>query len=558
VVEGSRTRPVATLAVTTGPLGGASFHLDRDELVLGRGELADLDLDDEAVSRRHALLSATGAGWKITDLASGNGTFLNGRVVRGSAELADGDELRLGATRLAYRVEALSPPPQPAEVPEVPSGAASVDLETSPTSLGGEVSPEIALRLLHRRLELVSAIAEVMSRTTDLDDVLAAVLQAVRQALPQTDRACVAVLSSGGDDLHVRSAIDQNGVTSDMPLSQKLLHAAVARRQAILVLDTEIDEAFPGRVTVRGLGVRSIICLPLLVANRAWGILQLDTSAQSQPFQFEDLQALAGVAAAIALAMANASLHARLLAHELEMRDLELAHRVQQQMLPANPPELTDYRCAFRCVPALSVGGDFYDMLPLPNGDIALTIGDVSGKGVSAALLMARLMSDLRFIAGQGLPPGEALEQLGRRLSHATRESMFATLLYLELTPDTGELEIANAGHPRPLIRKADGTVIEVELPSGLPAGVRTETTYATHPGVLYAGESLLLFTDGLIEATSPSGERFGEPRVREVLTETANEPEAIVTALVDAVVFWQAESQPADDLTLVCLKRLR
>jgi sigma-B regulation protein RsbU (phosphoserine phosphatase) len=556
---------VPVLVVTAGPLRGTRVPLQR-QVVLGRGALADLDLADTAVSRRHALIFAGGPGWQVTDLQSGNGTFLNGRAVTGATGLTHGDELRLGGTRLEYRdapaaaawQDAAEAAAQAAAFlrSDAMSASMAIPLAPSPAATSFDFGAESELHLLRRRLDLVGAVAEVMSRATALDELLGAVLRLVMRALPQADRACVAMLDEASGDLRARVALDRSGAAERMPLSQKVLRSAVALRQAVLVADTRLTADFPGSETVGRLGLRSFMCLPLVVGSQVFGALQVDTGVEGQPFHVEDLHALAGVAPSIALAIANATLHGRLLAHELEMRDLELAQRVQQQFLPQEPPSVPGYTFAFRCTPALAVGGDFFDFLPLESGRLGVAVGDVAGKGISAALLMARVMSDLRFVAGQGLGAAAAVVRLGRLLADATREAMFATLLYLEITPGSGEIELANAGHPRPLLRLEDGTVRELELPSGLPAGVQPNAAYRSHREELQRGAALLIYTDGVTEAVAASGERFGEERLREILAGAAGDPGAIVAAVVAAVDAWQLGCPPADDLTVVCLLR--
>ncbi len=563
--KGPPLRLVPELVVTAGPLRGTRLSLRR-QVVLGRGALADLDLADNAVSRRHALVFAAGAAWQVTDLQSGNGTLLNGKPVTGAAALAHGDELRLGGTRLEYREapdaaawqDAAAVAAQAAALlaPDSMSGSMAIPLAASPAATSFGFAAAVELSLLRRRLDLVGAVAEAMSRTTEIDELLGEVLRQVMRALPQADRACVAMLDEATGDLAARVALDRAGAAAGMPLSQKMLRSAVALRQAVLVADTGLSADFPGSETVGRLGLRSFLCLPLIVGSRVFGALQVDTALEGQPFQVEDLHALAGVAPSIALAIANATLHRQLLAHELEMRDLDLAQRVQQQFLPQEAPAIAGYRFAFRYTPALAVGGDLFDFLPLESGRLGVAVGDVAGKGVSAALLMARVMSDLRFVAAQGRGAGAAVVRLGRLLADATRESMFATLLYLELAPGSGEVELANAGHPRPLVRHRDGTVSELELPSGLPAGVQANAAYRSYRVELQLGEALLIYTDGVTEAVAASGERFGDERLRGALASAAGDPDAIVAAVVAAVDAWQLGCPPADDLTVVCLLR--
>jgi serine phosphatase RsbU (regulator of sigma subunit) len=240
---------------------------------------------------------------------------------------------------------------------------------------------------------------------------------------------------------------------------------------------------------------------------------------------------------------------------EREAQERSAARVIQQQLLPKEMPSLPGWRVAAYYRPAREVGGDFYDFLGLPDGRVALVTGDVTDKGIPAALVMATTHSILRGDAPGLVAPGAVLERANSRLYPDIPASMFVTCLYAVLDPASGRLVYANAGHNLPYAATADG-VTELRA-TGMPLGAMPGMTYEENEAHLAPGESVLLHSDGLVEAHAPSGEMFGFPRLRKVVEDGGGES-LIEECLTELRKFTGPDWEQEDDITLVVLQRDR
>jgi sigma-B regulation protein RsbU (phosphoserine phosphatase) len=265
---------------------------------------------------------------------------------------------------------------------------------------------------------------------------------------------------------------------------------------------------------------------------------------------------LLGIARQLALAIANARLHAQLMEQELMHRDLELAGKLQQRFLPKRLPEIPGYSFSVEYSPALEVGGDFYAFLELSGGAIGIAVGDVSGKGVSAALCMARLTSELRYHAVGESEPAVILARVNRSFCYELEEGMFVTVALLALDPATGELKVARAGHPAPIVRDGARAITELGSSGNSPIGVWAEASFDQESCVLDKGDLVILYTDGITEALDPKNTLYGEARFFEVLRRAPEGPQAALEAVIADVDGFVAGRPPNDDLTLVCFGR--
>jgi serine phosphatase RsbU (regulator of sigma subunit) len=239
---------------------------------------------------------------------------------------------------------------------------------------------------------------------------------------------------------------------------------------------------------------------------------------------------------------------------EREAQELSAAWVIQQQLLPKELPSLPRWRIAAYYQPARAVGGDFYDFLELPDGQLALVAGDVTDKGIPAALVMTTTHSIFRGDAPALVSPGAVLERANNRLYPAIPSHMFVTCLYAVLDPVTGRLRYANAGHNLPYVATADG-VTELRA-TGMPLGAMPDMTYAENEVYLSPGESILLHSDGLVEAHNPAGEMFGFPRLQKVVENSSGSEHLIDECLTELREFAGSDWEQEDDITLVTLKR--
>ncbi|MEX1127286.1 MAG: PP2C family protein-serine/threonine phosphatase [Vicinamibacterales bacterium] len=236
--------------------------------------------------------------------------------------------------------------------------------------------------------------------------------------------------------------------------------------------------------------------------------------------------------------------------------ELEVAREIQLAMLPAGTYKSGDIEICGVTRPANTVGGDFYDVLPLPDGRVILTLGDVAGKGSPAALLMALLLAVLRTLVDEDLDPPELMRRLNLQICRHSPASRFITLFFAVYSPSTGALTYVNAGHLPPLLRRRDGTYEHLEG-TGVALGMFEGSTYASAGTLLGTGDALVLFSDGITEAEDPAGRPLEEAGLEQVITTySAFTAAEIGTEVLRAVERHADDSRFADDLTILILKR--
>jgi phosphoserine phosphatase RsbU/P len=301
-----------------------------------------------------------------------------------------------------------------------------------------------------------------------------------------------------------------------------------------------------------------MMCAPLLNSTgNALGAIQIDTLDQRSRFQQEDLDVLANVAGQAGRALENAQLHDAAMRQHAFERDLQLAHKVQQGFLPSAPPKVEGYDFFDFYEPANQVGGDYFDYVPLSGGRLAMILADVSGKGISAALLTAKLSSEARYCLASEPTPAGAMNRLNAAFSASGWEDRFVTIVIAVLDPKKHEVCLVNGGHMAPFLRHADGRVEEVGADAaGVPLGVAGDYEYQQFEMVLRPSESLTLFTDGFSEAMNANNDLYGLARLHDHLAMAAKgvqQQGAILLADVKSFVGDRAQS---DDMCLICFGR--
>jgi serine phosphatase RsbU (regulator of sigma subunit)/anti-sigma regulatory factor (Ser/Thr protein kinase) len=323
------------------------------------------------------------------------------------------------------------------------------------------------------------------------------------------------------------------------------------------VVDAERLELESGALEdLRAAGVKVIV--PLVTQGDLIGALYLGPRLSDQDYSTDDRKLLSTLAAQAAPAIRVAQL-VREQAVEIQARErleqeMRVATLIQQQFLPRELPQLDDWQVAAYYGPARAVGGDFYDFIPLPDGRIGIVVGDVTDKGVPAALIMARTQSVLRGEAPRLQSPAKVLERANEILLPEMPARMFVTCLYMILEPETGRVVYANAGHNLPYVRTADG-VIELRA-TGMPLGLLPGMDYPEREAVLEPGQSVLLYSDGLVEAHDPAGDMFGFPRLKELMA-TERPGSDLIDHLLDQLHGFVGRGwDQEDDITLVALQR--
>ncbi|MGE3807789.1 MAG: SpoIIE family protein phosphatase [Gemmataceae bacterium] len=541
---------MAILIVTKGPILGRRFPLEHDTIDVGRSTTAGVFLEAQAVSRQHARILREDGSFFVEDLGSSNGTFLNGKRIQGRLPLTEQDTLQIGPYGFVLRH---SPTPSPSEEDLIIRAQVSAEFSSSQSLLAGDPA---------QKLQVILEIAQHLGRTLDLEVLLGKLLDQLMRLFPQTDRAMV--LLAEADRLVVRAQRTRDGgEAGSYPYSRTIVQRALGEGVGLLSEDVRADERFQSSSTIASLDLRSLLCVPLIGQDgRRLGVIQLDRFRQGKAFQDEDLQLLTAVGLQTAIVLENAHLHEELLREERLRQELAVARDIQQGFLPAefpNPAE-TGYEIYARVLPAREVAGDLYDFFTLEDGRVAFYIGDVSGKGMPAALFMMAVRILGRHLASAGGSPAETLCKLNTALAADNPSAMFVTLLHGVYEPAAGKLVLSSGGHPLPILRKASGKIEMISFKPGRLLGFDTGDLRLTDaPFTLEKGDTLVLYTDGFFEARNMTGSQsFGIERLCDAIKEGTNEPLANTFDRARAAVEkYIGNTEQLDDLSLFLLRRV-
>lgn len=526
---------------------------------MGRALDCQVHIRDLTVSRRHARISRKDNRFVIEDLGSGNGTFVNdGPVVQHA--LAHGDQIRVASATFAFEEVVGNPAqvtmvgPTESEPQIVKVVDANRNLLNDAQALTTASSPRV-LQVMAARLRTVYAVSAAISNILDLDELLDEILNRLFETFPRAERGFLMLIEEGTNELIPKAVKRKHNAVEDeeVEVSRTILQEVIARRHAVLSHNAMEDKRFRANRSVANFGIRAMMCAPLVWRGEPLGIVYLD-SAGIAAFTQDDLELLSGIAGQSAAALGNARLHEKLMKQQRLQQDLHLAERIQQSFLPRRIPEIGGFTFSARYDPAYEVGGDFYDFIALPDERVGVVVADVSGKGVAAALYMARLTRDLRYLALAESDPAHVLKWMNRAVLENGQDDLFVTLAYVVLDTRNQQLSFANAGHMPPVVRRRqEGEVVELTGASGLPLGIVTTGDYTSELFQLTPGDSVLLFTDGLVEAMSPSKEMFGNERLRAALAHGSSHARHTLRRVTQACQNHVLDAPQFDDTTVVC-----
>jgi len=564
---------MAILKQVTGDLAGTLVDLKSDVMVIGRLPECDIILATNGVSRRHAEFRKVGPAFFLVDLNSLNKTLVNDTALEGGVQhlLKENDRINICGVEFVYYAD--EPPktkdPEPAAdlmVVTESDGRENPDfltLEASRSStMASVVRPEV-------KLKAILEITRSLSSELRIDAVAPKILDSLMEIFPGAERLFLMLQDPSSKRLvrkafkyrpQKRTSFSRTVPEDEVPttISRSIVDHVLDQKKAVLSQDAGDDKNLPSSASIADLKIRSVMCVPLLTPdNKALGILQLDTSDRRQ-FNQDDLDVLAAVASQAAISIQNASMHESLLQRERLNRDLKLAEQVQKKFLPQVVPTVQGYEFFAHYQPTYEVGGDYYDFVPLPADRMALALGDVSGKGVAAALMMAKFSGDTRYCILTENAPAPTATRLNSLLCAAGIEDKFITLSLCVLDAPARKLTLTSAGHTPVLIRRADGRVEEVgQEVSGVPLGVMEDSVYEQTEVQLNQGDVVVIYSDGVTDARSPGNELYDSQsnhRLIKRVAQSSGGPVAVGRAILQDIREFSAEHSQADDITLVCL----
>lgn len=561
---------MASLRVLKGGTPGQQLTLDKPRIVLGR-EAKDCDyvIPNQAVSRVHAQISLVQGRHFIEDLKSRNKTYVNNKLVEAPVPLNDQDRIKICDFLATYHADTSDKAPLPDYLRA--EEADDEDTADRPSTIHATLNRMSQQQLLDTqpadRLRALLEVATALSQASSIDDLLQRVADTLLATFRQADRCFVITKDEASNQLIPRVIKTRRQQPDNSPrFSKTIVRNALDSQQAFLSEDASSDSKLALSQSITDFRILSVMCAPLVAAEKSIGVIQLDSQDRSKKFTQDDLKLLMGVCNQASVALENARLHEEAVARERIQRDLELGESVQRAFLPQRLPEVGGYEFFAQYKSALTIGGDYYDFVPLPDGKLAVFLGDVAGKGVPAALLMAKLSAEARAcLLTSGGDPVKGVAALNNVLVHlflAGNMDRFVTLTAAVLDPAKNTVQFLNAGHMAPLLFCPGSNTlvdaVDAEL-TGPPLGLIDGYEYPAGEITIQPGDSLLLYTDGVTDAMNTQNQAFAMRGVREALLDEAGpcRPDVAGTRLLDAVRKHAAGRAQNDDIAVVCFGRV-
>jgi serine phosphatase RsbU (regulator of sigma subunit) len=522
--------------------------------LLGRDptcEVSDIFKDLRGVSRQHARIELEGDQYILVDQDSRNGTQVNGRKLTGRHELQNGDRIGICNLELVFYEDEPSGDSVSEDSKLTIEEADAQSLASVPVTPPEPVAPRG--HYSKEKLRALAAMLKKLGGSLDTGATLHELLAGLFAIFRQADRGFVCFLDADQQPLNPRATLFRDpAADARLAMSRTLIKHVITRREATIWMQHRKVEDQPSASTLEAMDVRSVMCVPLLDGEGSpFGVVQIDSRDPRQAFTTDDVEVMVGAVSQAAVAVRYARLHEDNLRRQVLERDLQLARQVQHSLLPADPPSCPPYQFFAYYQTALEVGGDYYDFVELPNDRLAIVLADVAGKGVSAALLMAKLCGELKYYLSCA-DPAVAVARMNDSLCQSSA-GRFITLLLAIVDRASRRLTLLNAGHLAPLRRRASGEVdIIGEDVRGPALGILPEASYRLIETEVEPGDVWLAFTDGVTEAVNARTEMYGGDRLRgELAKAPAVVGEAGEAILADVRQFLGDQAQ-SDDMCLV------
>jgi len=428
----------------------------------------------------------------------------------------------------------------------------------TPTAKDNPMSAEV--ESLRKSLQIYKGLVEVSSlinSITDYNELLRAILDVARRVILAEAASLFFVNENTGTlDLAITSFAEGQFLEPkiSVPRERGIAGWVAERGESLLIPDAYADERFYQDADKQtGFRTRSILCAPLKRNGKVIGVLQILNPRDKKAFEEPDLEGFTAYANLTATAIDKLRSLERMRAQERVERDLSIASDIQRELLSrAIPATIPGAAFAAHNQAASNVGGDFYDVFVKNPCEIYFAIGDVSGKGIAASLLMAQTLSAMQFVFASTTSPADALVKLNATLNDRIVRGMFVTMLIGRVTPG-GRIELASAGHCKPVLLRADGSTIEIETESAIPLGIMPEVAYRQGKIELATGDWLVCYTDGLSESRNFQDESFFEGQIASSLTgQKFSSPQPLIDRLLETERAHRGTGNQLDDLTIL------
>jgi serine phosphatase RsbU (regulator of sigma subunit) len=539
--------------------------LGQKKISIGRSPTNDIVLPDQFTSGCHATISATDAGYVLEDQASKNGTFLNGPRVTGGTVLTRGDKIHIGETDIIFDRE-YEPDVRIIDGTTFTHSSNTIInvkdiLKKPPTAVFLKPLPgDLDMAKLQQDQKFAAALSEVSQALIyhmKLPPLLDHIMDLITQYIPMDRGVLMLKEGRGGQLVHKVVRIHDSPLRNlSILVSKSIIRTALDKNAAVLISDIQSDEALRGQVSVIQAQIHSAMCVPLWSNEEIIGLIYCDRAALLGQFTEEDLKLLTLLANLAANKIENARLIEKALEKERLELEMKTAEQIQRNFLPKNDPIFEPYDISGSMRACHQVGGDYYDFIPVDPARLGVVIADVSGMGVSAALLMASLRASLHA----EIPVTKDLAPLAAKLNdfvHLSSDShSFISFFFGILDRKTGEVVYVNAGHNPPLVVNPAGGARTLDS-TGFCLGMFPSVSFETRTVRLDPGEILCLFTDGIVEHQNAEKAEFGDDRLAGKIRESAGLPaREIIDRIYDEVISFAGCDEAGDDMTLVVVKR--
>lgn len=557
-----------------------------DSTVVGRRPYCDVVLNNNAVSREHARLTKRDDGVYVEDLRSRNGVWVNGVRIAEPTRVYSRDSIQIGDATLVFysdsplavreearpertRQNALCWRDGEQDRPNITS-----ELTLNSSSFCDEGVPnrrtvceyEREIRLLEERVRVLLDFARILGKADDISDLTPRFLTNILRLFPSADSACV-LAPDARESTAKRPVLKlvhfkrrDEGSVEPFRVSRAIVKHVVATRSAVVSDAAFEDSRFDASESIVRSHICSVMAAPIcdVATNEILGVIQIDARKNGRRFEQDELKLLVAVANQIAVYMENQSYRDARVREKMERREMEVATQVQRGFLPVELPKVDNYEFYDYYCPAKFVGGDYFDYVPLPDGKLAILLGDVSGKGISASLLMAKLSSEARYGLLLEKNYAAVMERLNRVYSENRWGDRFVTFVLAILEPESGTVRVYNAGHLYPIVAKTDGTVEFIgEGRNGFPLGIVPDATYEETVYQMAPGDAIALMSDGLPDAINVDDQALGGRGVAELFRNPDGlDAVRLGRQLVVGVQDYVGGAHQVDDQCLVVFRR--
>lgn len=551
------------------------FPISAPILTIGRSKRNDLVLADQWLSRHHAEVRNENGAFFIHDLDSRNGTLVNGVRISTKVPLQNDDVITLGDQTLTFLNESsgsviLSETPDGIDlqgtvvVPTEQLLAATRGQEETWDNLRGPPPRKERVRedpeQILKQNQILTALSQAsMALISDrpVDELMEFILELAFRVV-KAERGFLMLNSDGELEVKaVRTSSENTGGDGNINFSRSIADKVVKEKVSILTSNAMADPRFRSQDSIVAVGIRSAMCVPLWNNKAVTGLLYVDSLFHENVFTQDDLSLLTSLANVAAVKLENAQLVDQMVEKRRMEAELAQARKYQQEALPEHDPDISGWEITGTNTPCYTVGGDYYDYIEHSKGKLAFALGDVSGKGAGAAMMMMVLRAAVHSATQQTDDVGGIVSQTNMVMCHNSPEQSYVTFFMGDLEPQSGELQYVTAGHIPPIVyRSASGEVERLEV-GGTVLGLFEVAVFEVGKTRLDPGDILIVFSDGISESWGENDEEFGEERLGDLLKKHFDLPASKLMATLQAEVEkFTTSLRATDDATLLVVKR--